>query len=330
MGFGPSVERDRANGAAPRGVGNQSVNICILTFQRPEGLARLLSSFERLTFEHGESPEVEIVVIDNDPLQSALPTCESQRPRLRWPLRYVVEPRRGIAQARNTAVRSVMGRAEFLVFLDDDEVPDPAWMAELLQVQHAFGADVVVGPVFPRFTGPIPSYVSKGRFFDPPRHVTGTQVDEAFTGNVLVRTEVFARMPVLFDERLGLAGGEDVHFFRQVARAGYRMIWANDARVEEWVPASRVSTSWILRRAYRSGNTAALCDRALERSPTRRAALLGRAMVPAVRALLTLPLSALSGRHAIIRSIQRVCRGAGYLAGAGGVRYEEYRRIHGS
>jgi succinoglycan biosynthesis protein ExoM len=305
------------------------VQICILTFRRPEGLGRLLDSLTGLTLE-GEEAEVEILVVDNDPEQSALSVCQSRQQWLRWRLRYVVEPRRGIPQARNAAVRSVMGRADFLVFLDDDEVPDPIWMSELLRVQRTYGADVVTGPVFPHIQGPVSTYIVKGGFFEPPRHLTGARLDRAYTNNVLVRVTVFAQMPALFDERLSLAGGSDSHFFRRVARAGFKIIWAGDARVEEWVPRSRMTLRWILRRAYRTGNTAALCDRDLELSRYRRGVLLLRAVASATRALLMLPVSLLTGWHVAIEKMREICRGLGYMAGAVGARYEEYRQIHGS
>jgi glycosyltransferase involved in cell wall biosynthesis len=64
-----------------------------------------------------------------------------------WPLRYVVEPRRGLSFVRNRAISEARAaRADFVAFLDDDEVATAPWLTELLRVQGRYAADVVTGP----------------------------------------------------------------------------------------------------------------------------------------------------------------------------------------
>jgi succinoglycan biosynthesis protein ExoM len=46
--------------------------------------------------------------------------------------------------------------------------------------------------------------------------------------------------------------------------------------------------------------------------------------------LLHIPLSLALGQHVLVKGLRYICRGGGQLAGLAGVRYEEYRRIHGS
>ena len=48
-----------------------------------------------------------------------------------------------------------------------------------------------------------------------------------------------------------------------------------------------------------------------------------------VRGLLSLVLTLLRGRAAIVRSLQSIARGIGGVAGIFGVSYREYERIHG-
>ena len=98
------------------------VGICIATFRRRELLRQLLVGMSRLTFERMRTPDILVVVVDNDAARSAADVCDSVA--LPWPAKYVVEPRRGIAQARNRAIREAED-PDFLVFLDDDEVPTP-------------------------------------------------------------------------------------------------------------------------------------------------------------------------------------------------------------
>ena len=82
-------------------------------------------------------------------------------------------------------------------------------------------------------------WVEEGGFFESPRHTTGARIDYAFTHNVLVRTAALAGMDTLFDERMALTGGSDAEFFRRFARTGHRIVWADEALVFEWVPATR-------------------------------------------------------------------------------------------
>jgi GT2 family glycosyltransferase len=42
--------------------------------------------------------------------------------------------------------------ADSVAFVDDEEVPDPRWLQELLIVQSRYGANVVCGPVLPVFS----------------------------------------------------------------------------------------------------------------------------------------------------------------------------------
>jgi len=306
------------------------VAICIVTYQRPDGLARLLQSLDRLTFTEVRPPELEVVVVDNAPDASAAGVCEQARPALRWPLRYAHEPERGIAQARNRAVAASADTADFIAFIDDDEVPEPQWLDALLAVQARHAADAVAGPVLPRFLEPAPDWIVRGGFFERRRHATGTTLPHAGTCNVLIRTVLFRQMGVPFDPRFGLTGGEDTLFFLRAVRAGCRLVWADEAVVHEWHPASRVTATWLLRRAFRLGNTASRCERELSPSPARRAVRVIRALGRMTQGTVSLPMAVVLGQRALaIRSLQHVCRGAGALSGAAGFRYQEYRRPHG-
>lgn len=311
------------------------VAVCVITYRRPEGLERLLEGLDGLTFRH-ESPEpdVKVIVIDNDPGGSARALCEKERSEFKWPIEYDVEPNRGIPYARNKAItRAQRTGADFLVFVDDDEVPRPSWMDELLRVQSAHDADAVYGAVLPRFEADVPLWVVEGRFFE---HVfvrsgydTGHPLELADTNNVLVRSNVFKEMGKNFDERFALTGGSDTHFFMRVYRAGYKIVWAADAVVDDWIPNSRANAGWILQRAYRLGNTRSLCELDLQCSSAGWVAPAVKGLGRIIQGGLLLPVSPVLGRYALVGAAQKICYGAGRLAGIFGVRYEEYRRTRG-
>jgi GT2 family glycosyltransferase len=58
------------------------------------------------------------------------------------PVRYVYEPRVGIATAKNTGIRAASG--EILAFTDDDAVVDPQWLG---RIERAFNRDPQIGIV---------------------------------------------------------------------------------------------------------------------------------------------------------------------------------------
>jgi GT2 family glycosyltransferase len=296
-------------------------------------LRRLINGLNELVFNISALPELQIVVVDNDPAGSAQAFCEGAEPNLRWSIKCYVEPRRGIPYARNRAIACAGPDVDFVAFVDDDEVPQPSWMDELLYVQRSYDADVVYGAVLPRFEDDVPAWVVKGRFFEHPlvraRYPTGHPLESAETNNVLVRSEVFKGMNKHFDERFALTGGSDIHFFERVFRAGYRIVWAGHATVYDWVPKSRANARWILQRAYRVGNMASLEELDLEPSVAGRVIPVVKGVGRIVQGLLLIPVSLVLGRHAFVRALHKVCYGVGRLAGVIGLRYEEYRRFFG-
>ncbi len=107
--------------------------VCALTYRRPEGLARLLDGLAGLAFS-GEPPELRIIIVDNDPDRSARAFCDERARSFPWPLEYRHEPTPGIAPARNAALEAARG-ADWIAFIDDDEVPEQAWLDSLIQAQ---------------------------------------------------------------------------------------------------------------------------------------------------------------------------------------------------
>lgn len=308
---------------------NEKVDVCVLAYRRPQSLLRLLGALQELRFPD-EPPELRVLVVDNDPEESAREVCEDARSWLSAPLVYIVEKRRGIPQARNAALAASLAHSDFLAFVDDDEMPEPDWLAELLRVQRARNADAVAGPVLPRFEPGAARWLTRGGLFEQTRHATGARIDYAYTNNVLVRTAALAQMDALFDERLALSGGSDSEFFARFAASGRRIVWADAAIAHEWVPASRVSVRWLLARGFRVGCSSARVERR-RASPRRSDAwILANGCWCMLKGALLLGFAVLQGRPAAVRALRLLCYGAGRLYGLGGFVYEEYRTLHGS
>jgi succinoglycan biosynthesis protein ExoM len=295
------------------------VAVCIATFKRPELLKYLLAGISKLAFEKMPSPEISVVVVDNDAGGSAEGTCRATQ--LPWPIKYIVEPHRGIAQARNRAIKEA-GRVDFISFLDDDEIPTPAWLDELLWAQACFGADVVCGSVLPRFANGVPDWVRTGGFFDR-TYDSGCSLDTCGAGNVLITSRVFTTV-TNFDERFALTGAEDWHFFLRVRRAGYAIVSSSGAVVHESVSASRASLTGVLRRAYYSGNSWVLCESCLDGSVSTRILRMTKACGRILQGMASTCLSPFLGRVALAKGLRGLCLGAGMLTALAGRSYNAY------
>ena len=302
------------------------IAICIVTYHRPRSLRRLLEGIERLTFDKVKPPTLELVLIDGE--GSAYEVYKDISRRARFPLKYDIEPRRGISYARNKAISCVEDDVEFVAFIDDDGVPIPTWLDELLNVQSLYKADVVSGPVLPKFDVPVPPWMLQGGFFEPLRYPTGYAITVAYTNNVLVRFGVFKELGKGFDERLDLSGGEDTLFFLRAHRAGYKMVWADEAIVHEWILPSRLNMRWMLQRTFRHGNAKTFCDIYLGASLRMRILQLAEAGKYILQGVLHGRLVLHFGKAGLVRSLQYIFYGAGVISALAGYRYEEYRRPH--
>jgi succinoglycan biosynthesis protein ExoM len=297
------------------------VGICIPTFKRPRLLRQLLEGLRELTFRKTPAPEITVVVVDNDVERSAEDTCRSIR--LPGQTLYAVESCRGIAQARNRAIREA-GDVDFVAFIDDDEIPAPDWLDELLTAQAAFAADVVCGLVVPQFAAGVPDWVKTGGFFDRPIPAAGQTPETCRTGNVLIHRNVFARLGA-FDEQFALTGGEDTEFFLRVRSAGFAIASSDAAIVHEVVPAARASLSSMLRRAYQSGNSWVLCESSFDHRLSTRYLRAVKACGRILQGAFSACFSPLFGWAAFARSLRNLCLGAGMLAGLAGQRYQAYQ-----
>jgi hypothetical protein len=182
----------------------------------------------------------------------------------------------------------------------------------------------VAGPLLRRFDGPVPDWIIRGRFFEQKRRPTGTPRHRASTNNSLVSTAVFDGVGE-FDERFARTGGEDTHLFVRAHLRGYRIVWADEAIVHEFVPPGRTTAAWLLRRSFRYGNTWGLCEREFWPGLRGRVRRVGREMLNIITGLGALPQALLSGKVATVRCLGPICEAAGNIGGVAGLRYEEYR-----
>lgn len=229
---------------------SREIDVCLCTFRRADVVGNCLRAVlgQRLP---GGVALGRVIVVDNDASGSAREAVRSATAGSGAAVVYDIVATPGIALARNRCLTHV--RAERFAFLDDDEVPEPGWLAALDAALEAHGADFVQGPVVPRYGPDTPGWVIASGAFERPRPPTGTPIRVAATNNVLLRTAALDLVPGGFDVGYGQSGGEDTAFFDALSRAGARGVACDEAVVSELVEPERMSLGYLMRRSMSSG-----------------------------------------------------------------------------
>src|SRR5690606_18400219 len=103
--------------------------------------------------------EWSVLVVDNSRDQ-ARAAAEASRRAATPRLEYRLEPRRGIANARNAALAAAQELgAAFLAFTDDDAVPEPDWLAQLIAGFETPATAAVAGRIDLAWTRPRPPWL---------------------------------------------------------------------------------------------------------------------------------------------------------------------------
>ncbi|WP_353648545.1 glycosyltransferase family 2 protein [Nakamurella sp. A5-74] len=244
------------------------VLLTVATFRRPADLAALLPLLERAAAEI--SPAAAIVVVDNDP-----DACARDQIALHPGVTYRHEPRPGIAAARNASLAAARERGiAWVAFLDDDERPDPGWLAALVRAMQEWRPAAVSGPVISVFEQEPDAWVRGSGTFESRPHAHGARIRGAATNNLLIDREVLDDRGLAFDDAFGLTGGSDSMLTRAMTHQGLEIRWTSEAVVREVVPVARTRRSWIVSRHRRTGNdwsrvTLALADGRREQLPAR-------------------------------------------------------------
>jgi hypothetical protein len=138
-------------------------------------------------------------------------------------------PIRGPAAARNIGWQTAS--APWVVFLDDDVVPEPDWLTRL--TCDLTGLSSMVAASQGRVRVPLPD---GRRPTDWERNVQGLENARWITADIAYRREVLSEVGG-FDERFRRAYREDVDLGLRVVQAGYRIGWGQRCVVHVVRPA---------------------------------------------------------------------------------------------
>jgi GT2 family glycosyltransferase len=123
----PYARAPAASGTCPnRVVSDELVSVVVCTRNRSAILADCLTRLRLLTYPH-----VEVIVVDNAPLDDSTRSVVDNVSATDQRFRYVVEPRPGLSCARNRGLAEARGA--YVAYTDDDVSVDPGWIEGLLR-----------------------------------------------------------------------------------------------------------------------------------------------------------------------------------------------------
>ncbi len=224
--------------------------VAVVTYERPEFVARCLEHLARQTVLPGE-----VMVVD-----SSQSTDTARLVRERFPeVRYEVCPAGfgAMATARDIAYRKTGG--EVLAFVDDDAFAEPEWLEHLLPVF----ADPEVGAVGGRQIRGQPGELTDGvdqigRLRDDGT-LTGNfaadpgapvAVDHLLGANMAFRRSVLDELGGIRDGYTGTCVREETDLCLRVRAAGFRLVYTPDAVVEHVAAPYAKGRRFDLRYVY--------------------------------------------------------------------------------
>jgi glycosyltransferase involved in cell wall biosynthesis len=223
--------------------------------------SRLKPTLARLAVQELAHPvSWEVIVVDNASTDgTATVAAESWNSNV--PFKVVREPRLGLSNARNRALRESKG--ELICFIDDDTRPADHWLKELCGIASTHAADAFAGNVIlpPALCRPWMTALHRSRLASTER-LSRERPAQMFGANMAFFRHVLERVPQ-FDPELGngaLGFGEDSLFSLQLLQAGYRILFAERAIVEHFFEPGRLARPNWLRMARNKGRSRAYIE----------------------------------------------------------------------
>lgn len=233
------------------------ISSIICTRNRARYLGQAIDSLAEQDLAGGD---YEIIVVDND---SSDPTKHvvTERSRKIPNIRYVLEKRPGLSNARNRGINEAV--APIVAFLDDDALADRGWLTAILRAFDTEPQAVSVGgPVEPWWEMPPPrwfpesfigchyrNYGPTGRWYNhPTEHPIGCNM--AFLKQRVLEVGGFNASLQNYND--------ETELISRLVNAGGRLYYEPRAAVRHLVGKERLALGWQIRRHYQEGKSLAL------------------------------------------------------------------------
>jgi len=209
---------------------------------------------------------MELLIVDNassDGTPQLLAASDWRKPWMN--VRVVREEKLGLSNARNRAIQEAT--EEYIVFMDDDETPDPHWLDAYERVIVTERPDAMGGRIKVLFEdGERPAWLQDELlgFLGQLDHGGAARRLAAldtpiFGGNFAFRKCVFASIGA-FDAGLGRkgsanTGGEDTEIYRRMIASGCNVWWVPNAVIHHRIQVAKLRRRYFLDLHFRQGRT---------------------------------------------------------------------------
>ena len=237
------------------------ISVLVCTYNREKLLASCIDS---LVHQNCHPGDYEIILINNCSTDNTEQLCINsihEHPGLQ--IRYFIETKQGLSNARNRGIRESMGN--IITFIDDDAFAEKDYIYNIKKDFRTSGIAAGGGKIIPHWEKTRPKWMS--RFLLPLVSVIdlGDEIIE-FKGNKYpIGANMFFRKSLFekshfFDPMLGrslknLIGNEEKDLFLKIKKLGYKISYFPSITVRHYIPEERTKISFIKKQALGIGQS---------------------------------------------------------------------------
>lgn len=236
--------------------------VAFCTYKRADRLEKLVAALRAQACPGA----FDILAVNNNSPDDTASILERLATQPGAPLRCVTETAQGIVHARNRAIEEAL-TSDIMLFIDDDELPQPGLLAAAYDAIANEGAGCVGGRIDVDFSehgrpawleDDLLGFLGMGNYGVKPFWITSDSTP-IWTGNAAYDMRLFRDDANLrFDERYNrkgtaVGGGEDVVLFQRLLKKGIRMRYRPDMAVLHEVDPWRLQRRYFLRLHHQAG-----------------------------------------------------------------------------
>ncbi|KAK44835.1 hypothetical protein BG58_22785 [Caballeronia jiangsuensis] len=241
------------------------LTVILCTHNRHAFLEKCLTS---LANQSCPAEHFDVLIVDNAS-SDATPNVATKYLSENSNFRYHMEAKLGLARARNAGLERTT--APLAAFTDDDAIPARDWVERMLARFETLPEDIVLlaGEIEPDWETQRPDWLTDNLLRPMSARLGWDTIARPLRGhewvcevNCCYRTEIIKRYGG-FPEALGRKGdlllsGEN-YVNDQIFADGYRSFFDPEILVKHFIPADRVTKTWLMRRSFWQGVTASVC-----------------------------------------------------------------------
>jgi len=303
------------------------VAVCICTRGRPQMFARCLDSVVKQIVP--SNIEFKIIVVENDSVQRVKALAFSANAV------YTFCAPLGIAYVRNVAmVYALHRKADWIVFIDDDEVAHSNWLAKLMSDEY-LDTPVLQGFRYIIYPDKLPFWcIDKSHVVN--RADEGKLLQTAATYNVRFSSDI-PKSGIVFNEIIAFGGGEDTDFFQRARAAGFKIKYTCHAVTQEAAHLDRLTYWYQIYRAFWGGAAGVFAARSVHDTfwtYTHKLYTIPINIVSGIVNLALAPFYCLTGLYHFKRKAisggRKLATAFGRLCGFVGIVPQAYKKVSGS